>query len=435
MTTTRKQYWFLFVLTLVVTLNYVDRYVLSILVEPIRLELDLSDTQIGLLTGAAFALFYSTLAIPIARLAERYNRLLILFGAVLIWSVATAACGLAGGFLMLLLARIFVGVGEAGAMAPSMSMLADVFPIEKRGTIMGLFALGAPLGGALAPLLGGWLEPAIGWRATFFVLGGAGLPLALLLVATVREPRRGLADGLEKSPIAVPFREAARRLFRRRTFALLTPALILMALGEYSMILWMPAFFQRTFDIAPTDLGAQIALYQGLPFFLGTLAGGIFVDRLAKRDQRWMVWLPALGAILTVPVVLMLFASNTASMAFALLILPSAVNGLYIAPSYALVQNLSAVHSRATAAAILTFTVTIVGAGLGPFLLGALSDFLSSQYGNQSLRYAFFSLVPMYALAAFLFTFIGSSLVRDIEDARSDSLSGIDDQAPVTAAA
>lgn len=409
-------------LTLVVTVNYIDRYVLSIMVEPIRKALALTDSQIGLLTGAGFALLYTTLAIPVARLAERYSRVAILTLAVITWSLATASCGLAATFALLFLARALVGLGEAGAVAPAMSMLSDVYPVRSRGTAMAVFGLGGALGGAFAPLVGGWLEPQIGWRHTFMVIGLAGLPLALLLWILVAEPARGYADGLLPNVRpSLPFGEAARRLMRRRSFILLVPALSLMALGEYSMILWMPAFFSRAFNLGVAEVGHQIALYQGVPFFIGTILGGVITDRLSRRDVRWIVWVPMIGALLTAPTVLTLFGMQTASMAFALLILPSLVNGLYIGPCYAVVQNLSAVHSRATAAAILTFSVNLVGAGLGPFLLGALSQALSRQFGEQSLRYAFFALVPIYIGAAAVFALISVHIKRDLADAEADS--------------
>jgi MFS family permease len=411
-------------LTLVVTVNYVDRYVLSIMVEPIRKSLALSDTQIGLLTGAGFALLYTTLAIPVARLAERHNRVAILTLAVIVWSLATASCGLAATFGLLFLARAMVGLGEAGAIAPAMSMLSDVYPVRSRGSAMAVFGLGGALGGAIAPLVGGWLEPQIGWRHTFLVIGLAGLPLGLLLWMLVDEPARGHADGLQPGGTrALPFVETARRLMRRRSFSLLIPALSLMALGEYSMILWMPAFFSRTFDLGVEEVGHQIALYQGAPFFVGTILGGVLTDRLSRRDVRWIVWLPMIGALLTAPTVLALFGMQTAPLAFALLILPSFVNGLYIGPCYAVVQNLSAVHSRATATAILTFAVNLIGAGLGPFLLGALSTALTRQFGDQSLRYAFFALVPIYLAAAAVFAAISMFIARDLADAEADSRS------------
>jgi MFS transporter, Spinster family, sphingosine-1-phosphate transporter len=410
------------ILTLVVVVNYFDRYILSILVEPIRHELGLSDTQIGLLTGAGFALLYSTMAIPIARVAERRNRIMIVALAVAIWSAATCLCGLASSFILLFMARVMVGCGEAAAIAPSQSMVSDLFPVNRRGAAMSFLAMGTAAGGALAPVLGGILQNALGWRMTFMVVGLAGLPLALLLMMAVREPRRGMSDGLVTPAATVALWPSLVRLFRRRSYSLLVPALSLMALGEYSMIMWMPAFFQRSFGIPAAELGARIALFQGLPFLIGTFAGGWLADKLSLRDERWIAWVPMIGAALNAPAVICVFVIKTPSLAFALLILPSFVNGLYLAPCYALMQNLAAVHSRATATGVLVFAVNLIGAGLGPLLLGALSDVLHAHFGEQSLRYAFFSLVPIYVAAAVVFALIAAPLKRDLADARADSL-------------
>lgn len=425
----RAQYGTLAVITLVVGLNYLDRYILAILIEPIRVDLRLSDMQIGLLTGAGFALLYSTLAVPIARLAERYNRVVILAIAVLTWSAATAFSGLANGFLLLLLARVLVGCGEAGAMAPSLSMVADLFSIERRSTAMAIIGLGAAAGNTIAPWIGGSLESVVGWRWTFAALGLLGVPLALVLVFAIREPQRGWADGT--APVCpLPFGETLRRLFARRSFTTLIATLILMAIGEYSMILWMPSFFHRSYELGTAELGARLALYQGVPFFIGTYLGGAAADRLSTRDPRWIVWVPMIGVALTAPAIYGLCTAEHEAQAFTLLVLPSLANGLYVGPCYALVQNLAAVHSRATATALLAFAVNLIGAGLGPLMVGALSNALAAQFGEQSLRMAFFSLVPLYAIAALGFALMSLWLRADLENARQDSLGMLDAAQP-----
>ncbi|MFC4312361.1 spinster family MFS transporter [Steroidobacter flavus] len=427
----RTAYWTLLVVTLVVGLNYMDRYVLAILIEPIRADLQITDTQIGLLTGAAFALLYSTLAIPIARLAERYNRVVILTCAVLLWSLATGLSGLANGFVFLLLARMLVGCGEAGAMAPSLSMVADLFPIERRATAMSIIGLGSAAGNTVAPWIGGWLQSTVGWRMSFVALGLVGVPLALLLIFTVPHPRRGLSDGAAAVVEPLPFGIAIRRLFQRRTFTLLTAALILMSIAEYSMILWMPSLFHRSFGVELQDLGARLALFQGVPFFLGTYFGGVAADRLYKHDPRWIIWVPMISVMLTAPAVFWMCMAQSENTMLWLLIVPSFANGVYIGPCYALVQNLSAVHSRATATAVLAFTVNLIGAGLGPLLLGALSGHLTAEFGEQSLRYAFYALVPLYVCAALIFIPMAFQLRSDLENARQDTLGLLDE--PVTA--
>jgi MFS transporter, Spinster family, sphingosine-1-phosphate transporter len=410
-------------LTLVVFLNYLDRYVLAILIEPIKAELRLTDTQIGLLTGAGFALLYSVMAIPIARLAERRNRMNILMFAALVWSLATFSSGFATGFAALLLARIVVGCGEAGGVPPTLSMIADLYSTRKRATAMAIFGMGGSAGAALAPLLGGWLEAHLGWRQAFFVIGAAGVPIALTLLA-LKEPERGAADEGSITVTALPFRRALERLFKRRSFAWLMPALIAMALAEYSLLLWIPTLFHRSFGLGSTDLGSRITLFQGVPFFIGTLLGGIIADRLRRRDERWIVWVPMLGALAAVPGVICMLAVRELNLALALLTVPSLVSGLYVGPCYALIQNLAAAHSRATAAAVLALVVNLIGAGLGPLMLGAVSDLLRLHFGEDSLRQAFFVLVPLYLCAALSFRRIDVNLRRDMEDVRHDTIVG-----------
>jgi predicted MFS family arabinose efflux permease len=421
----RHAYVALALIFCVVTLNYVDRYVLAILIEPIRAELQLTDTQIGLLTGAAFALLYSTLAIPVARLAERRNRVWILVIAILVWSTGTALSGLASGFFLLLLARMTVGCGEAGAIAPSMSMISDMFPIDRRSAAMGIIGLGGAAGNVIAPWIGSALVVELGWRHTFAGLGLLGIPLALLVLTLLREPQRGHADNLEVLLPPAPFTTALRRLFARRTFQLLTATLILMAIAEYTMILWMPSLFHRSFGVDTATLGSKLAIYQGVPLFLGTWLGGVMADKLWHRDPRWIVWVPMVGVILTAPAVYGLLHAPSTEAAFVLLVLPSLANGLYVGPCYALTQNLSAVQSRATSTAVLVFSVNLIGAGLGPLLIGMLSEHLRAGYGEQALRTAFLTLVPMYVLAAVGFLLMGRSLLGDLQSARRESVEGL----------
>lgn len=407
------------IITLVVLLNYVDRYILAILIEPIRAELGLDDVQIGLLTGAAFAILYATAALPIARLAERHSRVLILGVSAIVWSAATAACGLAGGFATLVLARVFVGLGEAGAVAPSMSIISDLFSRRVRAGAMSIYGLGGGIGIAAAPLIGAALLPHLGWRGALACVGAVGLPVALLLLLAVREPRRGQADGAESIAPPAPALEALRTLFSRRSFALAVPAFVFLALAQQSMLLWMPAFFHRSFGLEPATLGPQLALYQGVPLLVGTLIGGFVTDALSQRDQRWSVWGPMAGALLAAPATLAIVLATDQQAALAALAIPSLVHGFCIGPCYALVQNLAAANMRATASAVMTFCISLIGAGAGPFLLGLLSHSLSSMLTTESLRYAFSATIPMFVLAASAFWLISLSLRRDLEAASS----------------
>lgn len=408
------------IIALVLLLNYTDRLVLGILVEPIRREFGLNDGEIGLLTGPAFALVYAILVIPIARLAERQSRVKIIAICLALWSVATVACGLAGGLITLMLARMAVGAGEAGGIAPSMSLVSDLFPARQRSTAMSIFGLGASAGVLFAPLIGGALLALAGWRTTFVSLGLIGLPIALLIFFGVREPQRGRMDGVQAAT-GVGFVPALTRLLRRPSYSLLLLAIVLSTLAQVSMLLWLPAFFERTYGISGAELGVKLSLHQGLPLLAGNVLGGFIGDWLSRRDERWLAWMPMSAWLVAVPVTALMFAVHNETVAFALLALPSFFQGLGTGPSYALVQNLAAVHSRATSTAVVAFFVTIFGAALGPLLLGVLSQFLSARFGFESLRYAFFAVCPICALAAASYFAMSGRLRHDLEDARQDS--------------
>lgn len=410
------------VLSIFLFVNYLDRYALSILLEPIRIELKLSDTQIGLLTGAAFALLYATLALPVARIAEHRNRMHVMLAAVLIWSAATALCGLAGSFLALFAARMLVGAGESGAMSPAQSVIGDSFPLNKRGTALAVFSFGGALGTALAPAVGGYLEAKLGWRGAFMALGALGMPVALLLLFLVKDPPRGLSDALIVDHIAPPpVWVALRRLFARPAFMLMIPGTVAIGLAEYSLFLWLPTYFVRTFGATTAQIGVQMTLFQGIPLLVGTLLGGVVVDRLVPRDRRWLAWLPMVACLVAAPTIWLIFLVDDMSTAFALLVVPSLALGIYLAPTYSMIQSLAGARSRATATAMLTFAVNILGLGLGPVMLGSLSDLLNARYGDDSLRYAFFIIPPIYLFAAGILFLISRHLIAGMDSANRET--------------
>ena len=408
----------LLVLTSLIMLNYLDRFVIAILLQPIKVEMGLSDGQIGLLTGAAFAILYAGMALPIARLAEQKNRAIILALSVVVWSVGAAACGLAGSFLALLLARAFVGAGEAGAMAPSHSIIADIFPVKQRGTAMALLTTGGAIGAACSPLLGGMLLTLFDWRGAFFVLGLAGAPLALVVVLIVRDPPRGFSDGLSpeiSSSETQSIGPSLRTLFSKASFGWITAGLSIMALGHYGLLLWTPSLLMRSFGWTATATGVAITLYQGLPALAGSLFGGLLADMLYRRDRRWLTRIPMLSALIAGPFVVFFATVKSPEMALFALIIPSLATGLYLAPCYAAFQNLTPAHLRTTAAAIAVVCVTIVGAGLGPLLIGGISDVLSTHFGAQGLRYSMLSPAPVFLGAAAMFTRASRDLVFDLD--------------------
>jgi predicted MFS family arabinose efflux permease len=404
------------VLTLFIFVNYLDRYALSVLLDPIKREMALSDTQVGLLTGAAFALLYSTLAIPVARIAEFRNRTYVMFGAIVLWSVGTLLCGIAGGFAGLFAARMIVGSAESGALAPAHALIGDSVSLERRGTTLAIFSAGGALGTALAPLVGGYLEGLLGWRGAFFALGAMGLPVAAGLLLIVRDTPRASAEKIATPPLFATL----CRLWRRRSFALLVPAMTFLGLGDYSLFLWLPSYLSRQFGSTPTEVGAQLTIFQGLPLLAGTILGGLLADRLVGRDRRWLARLPAIACVVVAGGSALLLFANNSSTALILLLLPSLACGLYLAPNYAAIQALAGSRSRATATATLTFAVNLIGLGLGPVLIGGASDLLKTWVGSASLRYAFFIVPPLYLAAAGLFLIAATSMRRDIADAETE---------------
>jgi predicted MFS family arabinose efflux permease len=399
---------FLFVLY---ALNYLDRQLLSILMEPIRKELHLSDTQLGILSGFAFALFYATLGIPIARLADRHSRRNIIAVAVAIWSVMTAACGFASGFVTLLLPRIGVGVGEAGASPPAHSMLSDYFPPKRRAAALAIYSSGIPVGILLGLAGGGWVNQAFGWRTAFLVIGLPGILLALLFYLTAREPVRGAQDG--GAPDAMPgMAESLRHLWGLRTFRWLTLASAFHAVCAYGILQWNPSYLIRTFGLGTRDVGLWLGLIIGVMGGLGTLFGGFVSDWLARRDLRWYLFVPAIAVGLSIPFYFATFQAGTATLALVLFIAPGFLANLFTGPSFATIQTLAPTRMRAMAASLYLFILNLIGLGLGPAAVGIASDLLHPTLGPDALRWALCG-VSLFEFAAVYCFLRAAKTVRD----------------------
>lgn len=381
-------------LCLVYTFNFLDRQFLTVLAEPVRRDLHLSDTQLGMLTGLMFALFYTICGIPIAALADRTNRVRVMAVACGLWSLFTALCGFAGGFASLALARIGVGVGEAGGSAPSYAIIADYFPPEKRGTGLAIYSLGVPLGTILGAASGGWIAAHYGWRTAFLVLGGAGVLLAPLIPLVVREPVRGAMDPVVTAP-AAPSLGAAIRYF------LGDPVLMLTALSAgltafvlYGLVNWVPAFLIRERGMALGQLASAYSLVAGLSIGIGTWAGGALVDRLGARNPATYALLPGLAILLSAPFLFGFTAAADWRVALAFLAVPMVLLNMYLAPALALMQNGAPPHYRATMGALLLFTLNLIGLGGGPLFVGMISD------ATHDLGHALQWLTPFFLLAA-----------------------------------
>ncbi len=396
-----RSHYSLAVLLFVYTMNYIDRQILGILVEPIKQEFGVSDTALGLLTGLAFALLYSLLAIPFGRYADRANRRNFVAYCCAAWSVMTALCGMATGFWSLALARMGVAVGEAGGGAPSISMIADHYPPQQRGRAMSIYMLGPQLGIVLGFGLGGWIAQHYGWRTAFLVMSVPGVIAALLLRFTTIEPRRGTWETTAGSTSAQPTESlnlVLRDLWASRAFVRVTLAAVLMVFAGMGIGIWTPAFLVRSHGMTLQGAGAVMGIFGGLAAVSGTLACGWLSDVMAKRDRRWRVGVPLLGCVLSVPLGLAfylmpatnpwLFGDFAMPRAMGFYVLFGFVTVWWTAPVYAMLAELVVPYRRATAMAVFSLVSTIIGAGFGPLAVGMLSDQLVPHFGNEALRWA-----------------------------------------------
>jgi MFS family permease len=400
--------------------NHVDRQILSILLEPIKAEFDATDTMMGFLTGPAFAIFYATAGIPIARWADRGSRKTVIALSVALWSLLTALSGLAASFTQLALLRVGVGVGEAGCSPPAQSLISDYFPPERRGRAMGVYAAGASAGVAFGFLIGGLLFTLYGWRVSLVVVGAPGILLALLIWLTVREPPRGRFEQ-SASTEPMPVAQAYRFLWTQRSYVYLQFGAALHAVASYGVGMWIVPFFMRIHGLelaqATTVLGIAV-LVIGIP---GIVAGGWIADLLSRRDARWYVWVPTLGAIFAAPFSVAFLFAPTPLLAIAAYVPHSLLNTLYTGPIYALTVTIAVPRARALAVAIHLLSANLIGLGLGPLGVGALNDFLAPAYGQHAIRYTMLIAVAANVLATFFYLMAGRSLRADIARAQREA--------------
>jgi MFS family permease len=385
------------VLLIVYILNYLDRQLVSILVEPIRKELGFTDTQLGLITGLVFAAFYSICGVPVAWMADRMNRVRIVAVACGLWSLFTGACGLAGSFAQLALARVGVGIGEAGGVPPSYAILSDYFPPFRRGLAMGLFSLGIPLGVFFGGAYGAWAAGHWGWRGAFMSLAVPGILLAVALPLVVREPVRGNLD---------PDHAEGERLALGATIAAFVkdPVLVLTALGcslsgvaGYTLQSWSPAFLMRVQGASIAQVGEVYSPLIGLSIGLGIFGSGWIADRLGVRSLRAYALVPAVCFTLAFPLYLLALAAPGWLPSTLLLAIPQGLAFSYLAPAVAVVQNLAPPRQRASFSALLLLFLNFL-IGCGPFYVGMVSDWAKPQYGDASLKVALYALIPFFVL-------------------------------------
>lgn len=394
--------------------NFVDRQILSILAGPIQAELALDDAQMGLLGGLAFALLYSTLGVPLAWLADRTSRSWVITGSLALWSLFTALCGLAGGFWQIFLARLGVGIGEAGGVAPSYALIADHYPSERRAFALSVYSLGIPLGSATGVLAGGYIAATVDWRAAFLVVGGAGLLLAPLFKLVVRDqPRADRAAG--ESPA---FAAVAAALARKPSFWLLAFGAAACSMLGYGIAFWLPSLLQRSFALSLIETAWFIGAILLLGGTTGMLLGGRIADRLGRTQRGWFAWLPALAFVIAAPLFAAGIHSSSAGLAFVLFLVPQALAYVWLGPVLSAVQHLVPAASRATASACFLLINNLIGLGGGIYALGALSRALAPLYGSESLRYSMLYGLTLYLVSAALLFLAGRKLPADwVEDA------------------
>jgi len=412
-------------------LNFLDRQVINILAEPIKRDLNLADWQIGMMSGLAFALFYTVLGVPIARFAETRNRPFIIAGALTVWSAFTALCGLAQNFVQLCLFRIGVGVGEAGCTPPAHSLITDYVPKSKRASALAFYSMGVPLGSLLGMAMGGIVADAYGWRVAFFVAGLPGVLFALVTFFTLKETRSRLKADVAAASAAQPrFGQAMKLLASKRTFWLLAFAAALKSFISYGQAPFVASFFLRNhteqvaslaaaFNLQSVGfLGLALGIISGIFGAISSVLGGWIADKTSAGDVRNSMLAPALAVLVSVPVFILALQVEDARAALAILIIPYLLNYFWYGPVYGTTQGIVPPNMRATAAAILLFVINLIGLGLGPLAVGLLSDYVSVGLGlgpAEGIRWALIIASCFGVLSAALFWMARKTIVQEME--------------------
>ncbi|MDE1466485.1 spinster family MFS transporter [Aurantiacibacter sp. D1-12] len=405
----------LVMLLVVYIFNFVDRQILSILAAPIQADLQLDDAEMGLLGGIAFALLYSTMAVPLAALADRTSRSWVIAVSLAAWSGFTALCGLAQNFWHIFLARLGVGIGEAGGVAPSYALIGDYFPSERRATALSVYSLGIPIGSGLGVLMGGYIAATVDWRTAFFTVGLAGIvivPIFKLLVRDKAKPE-AVPDTPMDAHAQPTLKETAAVLARKRSFWFLSFGAAMSSMLGYGIAFWLPSLLIRSFGfdlVQASQFFGALLLIGGVT---GVMAGGLLADRLGGRDRAFYSWLPGVGFFLGAPLFAAGISSDNAQLAFILFLLPQALSYIWLGPVLSAIQHLVVPAARSTASALFLLINNLIGLGGGIYALGALSDFLTPFYAEEALRYSMLYALGLYAVAAILMALAGPSLRRD----------------------
>lgn len=402
-------------LMIVYAFNFIDRQILVIVQESIKLEMELSDTQLGLLTGFSFAMFYVTLGIPIAQLADRSNRKNILVSCLSIWSGLTFLTGFAVNYIQLLIARIGVGIGESGCAPQSHSIISDCYPPEKRATALSIFSLGIYIGIFIAYLGGGIINQIYGWRTAFFVMGVPGLLLAAILLFTVKEPTRGAFDKSTIPNSQLSFIQIIKFLLSRRSFVYIFLSVGFTAFVLYGIGNWFPSFLSRYHMLSSKEIGIANAVIIGIGGAIGTFTGGYLGDFFGKAAVKWYLLIPMITVGISVPLAMVALFANHLIVVYAFIFLGVTSMTMYLAPSIACAHMLVPANMRAVTSSILFLSLNFIGLGGGPLFAGAVSDLIKSFAGEDSLRFSLSLTVCAGLIAAILYNLAASSLSNDLE--------------------
>jgi predicted MFS family arabinose efflux permease len=407
---TGKRRYVLFILAATYGLSHIDRQIMSILMEPVKRDLALSDTQLGLLAGLGFAVFYALVGIPMAMWADRGNRRNIIALSVAVWSGMTALCGMSATFAQLALARVGVGIGEAGANPAAHSLIADLYAQDERSRALGLYSSAINVGALLGLFIGGWVSQFSGWRNAFLFVGLPGLIVALIVRFTFREPlraRTGGASGADAPSLRATLRFIGATPALRNIFiAHVAAVFVVYALGQ-----WQPSYLARTWHLSRGEIGTMLGLMVGVIGFCGTALGGVIATRLVRRDVRWYNWFPAISLIVSAASLLGVLASASLAAAACFYAVWAFTQTMFLAPDYAVIQGIVMPRSRAVVVAVLFLTTNLIGYGLGPQIVGALSDVFKPEYGADSLRMAL-AVATSLSLIGGLFYLLAARHVR-----------------------
>jgi MFS family permease len=414
--------WLLF---LVYVLNFVDRQILQILIEPIRKEFNFSDTQMGMLSGLAFAVVYSVLGIPIARIADRRNRVTIISISLFVWSFFTVVTGRAHSFVQLFAARVCVGIGEAGCTPPAYSIISDYFEKTRRTTAVAIYSMGIYGGVFVGYLVGAQVAQEYGWRMAFYVVGLPGILLALIVKLTLREPPRGFAEGIATPATPPPVKEVLSKLLTKPTFWHLALATALHAFVGYGVSGFHPSFLIRVHGLTVGEAGTVLAIVSAVSGVGGTWFGGWLADKLSqsKRDVRWQLWTPGYATLLNVPAAVIAYYLADKNIVIGMMFISLVFGVMYLGPSYATMQRLVDVRERALGSAVLLLIVNLIGLGLGPTLVGVVSDIINNRFLDngfavevaraQGLRWALIIMVCVNVWSFIHYMIGAKTLVRD----------------------